>query len=92
MKKILNDPDRPINTFAKLAFREWMESQYVDGTINDAVDYVQSVARKFKGRYTIDGILEILRRYERPNDENYADFVKRFLSDDEIEQIWNHKY
>jgi hypothetical protein len=23
MKKILNDPDRPINTFSTLAFKEW---------------------------------------------------------------------
>ena len=25
MKKILNDPDRPINTFSTLAFKEWLD-------------------------------------------------------------------
>lgn len=27
MKKILDDPDRPINTFQKLAFKEWIQSE-----------------------------------------------------------------
>lgn len=28
MKKILNDPDRPINTFAQLAFKEFFNQNY----------------------------------------------------------------
>jgi hypothetical protein len=69
---------------------ETKHKAFSDGSHNDAVDYARSVASKFKGkgRYMIDGIHSEIRKYERPNDENYYDFARRFMSDDEIEREW----
>lgn len=71
-------------------FTKWLE-QYTDGSINDAIDYIRSVAHRFKGkgRYMISAIMDELSKYQRLNDETYLSFAKRFLNDDEIEQIWN---
>lgn len=62
-------------------------------TLDDAVQYVRSVAFRRPGRegYSFGTIMEELAKYQRTDDETYAAFALRFMSPAEIERVWREE-